>query len=777
MPASAADILQKYDNPSLQQMIRFHSIPLKEKAKGRMVAALAPVVFDSRIIAQTLTELSQPARALLDRLILAGGSAPTGLIRRQLEREGMVEPRGKPDRHYYGYSRTERGSARNHGSRKFEDVVAWLGMAGLVFTEQSAGSGRSLVEIFIPGRRLYIPEQILQHLPPVETPIETLSSVSVSAAFDPSDLLRDFYLLLSFAAREPVQLTNRGAINKRTLIRINQDLKRKEDVASVRGEEELGWLSLLRALGEELGLLAPVAGGLVLEPRAADFLQLPADERRTRLFAAYCRTSRWCEVYRIPGTKVRGSRASFRSAPPFVVAARQKVLMEIAAVPVDEWIALVHLVDRIRLLSYEFLFSRRVGENSYVYSDYSYYYDSSALPNPYRGTNQAGWTFDSVSSEEEGWDHVEAGFIRVIAAEVLPSIGVVDLGFENGTVSAFRLTSDGAKLLRGEPISSIAASSNVVVQPNFQIFAFEPTGEGDLFTLDQIADRIRVEQAIEYELTQEAFHRAQRAGYDAARIIDFLVGVSTVELPQNVRRTLEEWGSQAERITVRKSAPLLQAIDEAQLDALYADAEIAPLLGRRIAPAVAFVPASNLIELSNRLVASDRLPTLTEGPDDVPGPRLAAGIEGQLVFHHRLPSVYDVKLVRPFTDEDHGAFRMTAESLRRGAKAGIPADAILATLERLQSEPLLPEVAALVRRWARDWGSGALFQSLILQVDKPEALTDLLADPETREFLKPLPGAPTVALVDPDGVKTLRSLLESRGMSLDGEPSSSRQAG
>ena len=119
---------------------------------------------------------------------------------------------------------------------------------------------------------------------------------------------------------------------------------------------------------------------------------------------------------------------------------------------------------------------------------------------------------------------------------------------------------------------------------------------------------------------------------------------------------------------------------------------------------------------------------------------------------------------------DAGGMRLTAASLRRGAKSGRSADEILATLVLLQGKPLIPEVAALVRRWAKDWGSGALFQSAFLQVDQPETLTDLLADPEVRSHLQRLPGAPTIALVRPDGVAELRSLLESRGMSLGDQP-------
>ena len=43
-------------------------------------------------------------------------------------------------------------------------------------------------------------------------------------------------------------------------------------------------------------------------------------------------------------------------------------------------------------------------------------------------------------------------------------------------------------------------------------------------------------------------------------------------------------GAHHERVTVRRPPPPRQTVDEATLDALYADRELAPLLGRRATP-------------------------------------------------------------------------------------------------------------------------------------------------------------------------------------------------
>ncbi len=295
-----------------------------------------------------------------------------------------------------------------------------------------------------------------------------------------------------------------------------------------------------------------------------------------RLFAAYRETTSWSEMARIAGlapprgeelraderrpSLVPARSPGARWASPRLVAARQRVLAELAELPAEEWIALDHLIDRLRQRAYESLYPR-----SWPDPRYGYYY---AEVNPYGYNNPVGWTLDMAPGEAKGWALVEAGFIRVVVGQALHALGVVDLGLVDDAVTAFRVTADGARLLRGEALPTDAATTKVVVQPNFQIFAFEPTGEDVLFGLDEVAERVRAEYAVEYRLTRESVYAAQRRGRETPEIIAFLERVSGAPLPQNVRRSLEEWGAQHDRIVVRRGVPLLHALDAATLDAL-----------------------------------------------------------------------------------------------------------------------------------------------------------------------------------------------------------------
>jgi hypothetical protein len=760
MDVAAADLLRTYGNPSLQQMLSQRELPHQGLGKQKMVDALARDLYAPKRVQAALAALVGIERAVLDQLILAGGEAPTARFVATLERDGVLEPHQKLPQSPYDWEK--RGSPWESGSRKFVDVVSRLGVLGLAFTAEPVGSGGFIVDLPTPGQRLFIPTAILRQLPAVTVePEQPPAPPTTVHPADPTVVLRDVYTLLSSARGGALLLTSRGVLAKRALVRLDESLRQPENAAQARTEHDLPRLALLRALGEELGLLVPRIGLLALGDAGEAFLARPAGERRAALYGAYARTTRWSELARLPNLGVtRGVPPDF--APPPLGDARRRVLAELAALPADEWLTLDHVVDRLRRWAYEFLFARRSSR---------YGYGAGYRPNPYYGENPLGLYFPGIADEAKGWEVVEAQLIRLIATGPLHWLGLLDLGGENGAPAVLRITPDGARLLRGEPLAEEAAAPNVVVQPNFQMFAFEPTGEDVLFQLDRLAERMRAEQAVEYRLTRESVYAAQRAGLDSAAILALLDRVSRTPLPQNVRRTLEEWGALHERITMRRGVPLLHAAAGADLDALYADPALAALLGTRLSPTAALVPrAADLPRLADALLGDGHLPALSEGAEEIPAPALAVDAAGHLTFRQRLPSVHVLRAVEPFLDTaTDGARSLTTTSLRRAAQHGLSAEDILAVLERYHAGPLPPEVPVLVRRWARVWGAGALVEATLLQVGSAEILADLLADPEIGPNLQALPGAATFALVRPAATARVRAALEARGMALGDE--------
>jgi Helicase conserved C-terminal domain len=147
-----------------------------------------------------------------------------------------------------------------------------------------------------------------------------------------------------------------------------------------------------------------------------------------------------------------------------------------------------------------------------------------------------------------------------------------------------------------------------------------------------------------------------------------------------------------------------------------------------------------------------------------------------VTFLQPVASVYVRAALRPFVDEDpDGSVCITPGSLRRAVetahdRTSKTAEEIIATLERLHAGPLPEDVIALVRRWAKDWGRGAIAQVAILQVENAEIMQDLLEDADLRSQLQAVPGNPALATISPEDVPYVRALLQERGMSLGDTP-------
>ncbi len=772
MPTDATALLQSYNRASLDVMVRFRN-PRFKGNKQALVAALAPTLFDPKLIKDALENITSAERELLDIVAAAGGSTSSVAARAQLTTRGTIDP---PRTNQSVYVRPSTGSAAVRGSRMFEDLVARLGALCLVFSTPPQSYGSQVVNLGVPGSQLYIPEEILAHLPKVTIEPEFIDQPAQMRLADPTLLLRDTYLLLSFAERDPIPLTKRGQIMKRSLVAIDQTLRISERASDVRSEDELGRLPFLRAMDERVGLLVEHVGGLYVGDRASEVLSLPQGERLRQYFEGYLDTHRWSELFRIPDLTISNKAAIFtlRLAPEPIIAARKRLVDVLRELPSDRWVSFGHLLERVQRRAYEFLFPRRT-RGQYYSSSYGYGYGYGEVATPYIGNNELGWTFPDVKTDVEGWSTVEGGMIRVVVEEALHWLGVVDLGYENDKLVAFRVTENGQRLLTGAVPRIDDPPANVVVQPNFQVFAFEPVREAVLYFLDRVAERRRVDQALEYELTRESLRVGLQQGLTVVEILTTLEHLSRVDLPQNVRRTLEEWGASHERVTIRRGTALVQTVDEATLDALYADERVSSLLGRRMGPTAAFTSHTNLRALHDRLIALERIPATSEGDDADATEQLTLDDDGHICFVQALPSVFVTGAVRRFADDgSDGTLRLTRESLRRGAKLGLEADQVISRLDQASGGDVPAAVQAFVRRWAKNWGSGSLQDVTLLQVESSDVLQDLLADPELRPDLTPLPGSAVHAVVRKAAVKRVHERLTERGMALSDSLKSSQ---
>jgi Helicase conserved C-terminal domain len=603
-----------------------------------------------------------------------------------------------------------------------------------------------------PGKAVVIPAPILRLLPPVTLTLATVPEPPFIRSGSPDALLRDLVTVLSALRREPIELTTRGLIPKRFLVKLAR-------LVSV-GESDLDYPTFLTAIARDVGLIVAAGGRLTEGRHTASFLERPRGKRLRQLYEAYVGNERWSELTRIPNVPVRGTTEG-----PHIVKARQRVLNVLGQCPRARWVEINHVIDLIRRTSYEFLIPRERNDPYGWYAGYTF--------NPYTDGNLLGVSFSEPWDEGEGWNRVEGGFVRAVVIEPLFWLGMVDLGAASpdDDPHVLLLNETGVSLLQGRTPELQPPATHVVVQPNFQVFVFEPTGEDVVFGLDRLAERVSMQQAIEYRITRDSIYQAQQSGMHVTEILSFLEGVSTVPIPQNVRRSIEEWAALNDRVVIRRGASLVQTIDGATMDALYSRSDIAPLLGRRLTPTAALVPSKNLVALNTRLAdGTGPMPVLSEGNDAQLGDAIQVGDDGTITFRERLPSVYVQRQVFAVAEPDgDGTYRLTRDSLRRAAR-NLGPDAIIDALSHLQGYPLSDHVAALIQSWTKDWGGAALAEVLLLQVDSTEILEALLGTPELRPHLQRLQGAATCALVRPEGVDAVRAALQERGMELRTDP-------
>jgi hypothetical protein len=614
---------------------------------------------------------------------------------------------------------------------------------------------------------------------------------------------RDLYFYWSTVRANPLSLTREGRLYKRDLQLINAALLQQQEIGP-KNEFDVPRLIFMRQILTNLGLLKHV-GSTIQATECPALLQQTPSERIQRTFTHWRDGTFWNEIQSIPNLTVRGVDSRLTLAPSRIVKARAKVLDHIAEMHKTQqqgthWTSISRLIEHIRTTDYEFLLPREyLPFQSTYYRTYQNYL-SHASPYISYG-NEMGWSFSPpFADEQEGWDIVEAGFIRATLLEPLHWMGLLDVGYLSGEGAgvggsvgdsgggesqvfavpvAYRLTPVGAWTLGvGPAVDMPEEKGRVVVQPNFELFALDPISDLTLAEIDEFAERVNAERAIKYRLTRASVYRAQKKGWTAARILDVLrelsqdTGPAAVDpdpaepdrpaesppLPQNVVRTLQEWQDLHERVTIHRRANLLQAIDAPlmkkmqQIPAVRAhlDDRVDTEDPARIALALIQPGLAQTEELIHALEHAGYPPIRTRSPADKPHSREAArpslsiaadkgsasGIEIQ--FHVALPSIYVYEQIAPFTRQDEqGRTYLTPSAIDEAIRQGMSVDEILERLSTLHYGPLPHAVIKQIRAWGHYYGDAALQTVTLIQVQDARTLNELLSEPEVREALRP----------------------------------------
>jgi len=773
-------ILQTYHMNVLKAMAR--ELGVSGSRKVELVRELARVIGKGKHVKEAVARLSPPERKALGLLQIAGGEAYASALKSKLLAEGVVKPTPKVQPSWHGgrYVEWYEGNPNYKGQPAFEDLMARLTRRGLVLSRGPTRPEGDLIE-WTPGEILFIPKGVRTRLsdfaPPTEiAPIEEPPQVLAgsSRAFQ-RDLGRYWRYIRS---KGELRLTTQSYVYKVDLKAINEMLSVPGNLGSGRGEADNGRLYFIRRLLPDLEVVKVGPGGNLEPVPDTPFWALAPLERVKRTFEAWRDGTGWNELLQLP-TKKRGYHHS-HPAPPQLKKVRAKVLQHLVEMGAEGWISLDDLIDRIRMQDYGFLFAQRYHQPTY--SGYYYAYYSTRGHELYRtpyyeANNSFAITFEEVKDEADGWEKVEANLIAHIVAGPMFWMGLVDLGYDADAKPdpvnpprplAYRLTEIGAWVLGlGKAVEIPEEGGRIVVQPNFQILAMEPISDRVLITLDHFAEpEGGGDRVMTYKLTRQSVYRGQKEGWDVPRIIAYLEQASGMRLPDNVRRSLEEWQALHERIVFRRGVTVVQAADVETLDQLLRDPELAPILGRRVTETVSLA-TRNVQGTAEALRRRGWLPLVTpagqrEAPDSL---RVDEG--GRLRFVHAAASIYALGRVAPFTEVVDGALRITPKAVQRALRSGHTVDDILKALRSVHAGEPPRKLVIDIKAWGKYYGDAQMDTLTLIEFRDHDVLHELLADPDLVPYLRPFEAGPrALAAVDRQHLDRVQRLLAERGIEI-----------
>jgi len=779
-----SDLLQEYHFDILKDMVELLEVTPASGKKAAHIRALSSTLFTPQAVTKGLSRLSARERATLVVLQRITGQVEANRLRLQLLRQGIVEPPETGTRRAYP-SLSGLVLAPEERRTSFVTVIGRLMAAGLVCGKgvtYSYYSNRTKV-YYDNVHSLYIPEQVRELLPappPLPGPefrADRLTHIKEGSA---RAFQRDIYFYWSTAHTSPLSLTKDARLYKRDLRLVNSALVQPEDITA-RDEPDYPRLIFLRLLLTELGILCRQSS-TIHGIDGPGFLAAEPTERIQRTFVHWRDGVFWNELFSVPKISILGVDSRIDPAPRQISEARKCVLEHIAELhreavakapshPQEErWVSIDQLVDSLRMADYDFLLPRNYTPNSTYYQRY---YGYTSVRSPYISYGNAmGWSISPrFEDEAEGWEVVEAGFIRAMLVEPLHWMGLVDIGYIDSRPIAYRLTPIGEWILGvGQQIVIPEAEGKVIVQPNFEMFALDPISDLTLAKLDEFADRMTAERAIKYQITRESVYRAQRNGWTCSRIMDTLNDMSDTPIPQNVERTLQEWQTIHERIKIHRRSSLLQAADETLLDQLLQNPQVSASFAARPDKAVALlVPRQGETEeLVRNLQAIGFPPARTRSASQKPRPSFSIDEAGQLHFTSVLPSIYLYEQIAPFTGQDEQGRYFLTQSAVQGALAGnMTVENILERLASLHLGPLPRWVEIKIRAWGHYYGDAAVQTLTLIQVKDEKTLQELLSEPEIGDILHSFSPAEGKALAIVTGdMDALRQVLAERNINL-----------
>lgn len=564
------------------------------------------------------------------------------------------------------------------------------------------------------------------------------------------------------AQREEVPLTAQGRIRKTVFKSLLRDLGLGEYAIT---EDQAPQLLFARLALIGLGVFEVDQHKLRVRD-AERWLEQPLTQRAQSLLETWLDGAAWNELVELPSVSVTRYRLE-PEGQQRLREARQTLLTALSAqlrAAPRQTLSLAAFVEHLRQLPFKLITDAPRRNDAFSWRA-SYYAAESRL-----GVS----LYPIPTSLAEAWDRLEGAFALHVVSGPLRWMGLIALSQEprpnNLDQVQLQLTEAGRWLLLGAEAPQWAETGGrIVVQPNFTVLAFEPLPDRVLLDLERFAALQSADRALTYQLTRESVYRAQLQGWNASRIIAFLEAHSGA-LPANVRRTLEEWEAQHQRIVVHKQACVVQladaSIQPAVLETLRA---FSP---RALGEHFLLVPAAAqaVVETLQRHGWSPHI-----SPKRSAEPEVRITEDGTITLRTTLPSVHVLDRLQQLADLTPDAdaptapmrARITQQSVQRAMERGMSVEQYVAALKQLNGGALPHALLEHITRWSRFFGHVRAQPFFRLKFSHARVLHHLLEDEEIAPYLN-LPELPIFtdeAFVAAEDLPKVRQLLEARGIS------------
>jgi hypothetical protein len=348
------------------------------------------------------------------------------------------------------------------------------------------------------------------------------------------------------------------------------------------------------------------------------------------------------------------------------------------------------------------------------------------------------------------------------------AMGLVELGFEGDQVVSLRLSDLGRLLLHPQreppPALDIAANQEEqpawLVQPTFDVLVYlDRVSPAQLAALELYGERSQVQQhTAQYRLSREALYHALEQGATLEGVLEWLRAGAMAELPQNVVAELESWAALRERMTLHRSARLVEFSSRSARD----NALKRSLPGRAVG------------EHFVLLTSTDPDPTHIQPRINYtePLPRCLKISEDGLIEFQDSNEISDLLIAdqidRWAEREGEGRWRLTQASVTAALKAKRSSSDLFGFFLNRSLRPLPPLLHEVLKHWMQQPAHVGLATVTVLKCSRPALIKAL---EKSKRFRGMIRGrlAPDLLLVDSAAIETLRDHLHWAGIEIGDE--------